>query len=216
MTLMALMNGIGRLATSILLAHAIALGAVTVASTAAAEDQGLDPATEDFITEHYGLDDQASPASNAAEQKTQQQQKTGDITVGAIVEALTRPAVQDTNVAYQRPHVDLDIKFEFDSAELTDSGKQDLDIAAEALQHAQLRSSRFMLAGHTDSMGDPAHNEALALQRAEATRDYLVEERGIDAARLETVGFGARKPRVEADTPEARRTNRRVVIELLQ
>jgi outer membrane protein OmpA-like peptidoglycan-associated protein len=210
------MNRIGRLATSIPLALAIALGGGAVAGAAPAEGQGMDPATEDFINKHYGLEDKAGQGSDAAQQKVQQKKKTGDLTVGAIVEALTRPPVQDTNVAYRRPHVDLDVKFEFDSAELTDKGKQDLDIAAEALQHAQLRNSRFMLAGHTDALGDPAHNETLSLQRAEATRNYLVEKGGIDSARLETIGFGSRKPRIEGDTLEARRANRRVVIELLQ
>ena len=209
------MNGIGRLAMSILLAHAIALGGAAVATAAAAEGQGVDPATEDFINEHYGLDEPAGQGSNPAEQEVQHQQA-DDITVGAIVEALTRPAVEDTSVAYKRPHVDLDIKFEFDSADLTDKGKRDLDIAAEALEHAQLRNSRFMLAGHTDSTGDPAHNATLSLERAKSTRDYLVEKGDIDTARLEVIGFGSSKPRIEDETVEARRANRRVVIELIQ
>lgn len=202
------MNKIGRLATRFLLAHAIAAGGCTLAGAAAAEGPGTDPATQDFITKHYDLQ-----PTEAAAQPTANQD---DITVGAIVEALTKPAGDDTAVAYRRPHVDLDIKFEFDSARLTEKGKRDLDIAAEALDYSQLRNSRFLLAGHTDSTGAPTHNEVLSLERAEAARRYLVDDRGIDASRLETMGFGSRKPRVEGDSLEARRMNRRVVIELIQ
>jgi outer membrane protein OmpA-like peptidoglycan-associated protein len=206
------MKKIGRLATRFLLAHAIAAGGCTLAATAAAEGPGTDPATQDFITKQYGLEQAGDPPETAAQPSANQ----GDITVGAIVEALTRPAVEDTAVAYRRPHVDLDIKFEFDSAKLTERGKRDLDVAAEALDHAQLRSSRFLLAGHTDSAGAPDHNEALSLERAESAYKYLVDKRGIDASRLETIGFGSRKPRVEGVSLEARRMNRRVVIELIQ
>jgi len=207
------MKKIGRLATRFLLAHAIAAGGCTLAGAAAAEGPGTDPATQDFITKHYNLEQTGLEQAEAAAQPTANQD---DITVGAIVEALTKPAVEDTAVAYRRPHVDLDIKFEFDSARLTEKGKRDLAIAAEALNDAQLRNSRFLLAGHTDSTGAPAHNEALSLERAESACRYLVDERGIDASRLETMGFGSRKPRVEGDSLETRRMNRRVVIELLQ
>lgn len=63
--------------------------------------------------------------------------------------------------------------------------------------------------GHTDSDGDAAGNQRLSEARAEAVKQVLVSD-GVDAARLQTHGFGATKPITANDTLEGKANNRRV------
>ncbi|HSJ63492.1 MAG TPA: OmpA family protein [Gemmatimonadaceae bacterium] len=64
--------------------------------------------------------------------------------------------------------------------------------------------------GHTDSDGEEAFNQTLSEKRAAAVKAWLVSERGIDAARLTTAGFGESKPAAPNDSPEGKQQNRRV------
>ncbi|MFK7916281.1 MAG: OmpA family protein [Pseudomonadales bacterium] len=70
-------------------------------------------------------------------------------------------------------------------------------------------TARFEIAGHTDSSGGAAANKRLSERRARAVQDYL-SERGIDARRLSSAGYGAEQPKVSNDTPAGRAQNRRV------
>ncbi|HEX6315396.1 MAG TPA: OmpA family protein, partial [Gemmatimonadaceae bacterium] len=80
------------------------------------------------------------------------------------------------------------------------------EIVSMLKEHSDLK---LLIEGHTDNVGDAAANQALSEKRAAAVKAYLVEK-GIDAARLESKGLGATKPKVGNDTPEGRQTNRRV------
>ena len=78
---------------------------------------------------------------------------------------------------------------------------------------ADLRANpalRLRVAGHTDRLGEPQKNQLLSEQRAEAVRAYLVKA-GIAAARIETIGYGDKRPL--HPSPDAR--NRRVEVEKL-
>ncbi len=73
--------------------------------------------------------------------------------------------------------------------------------------------------GHTDNV--PIATEAFAsnweLSTSRATRvvQFLIEECGIDPARLSAAGYAEHRPRLANDTPEARARNRRVDIVVL-
>jgi outer membrane protein OmpA-like peptidoglycan-associated protein len=69
---------------------------------------------------------------------------------------------------------------------------------------------RLLIEGHTDSVGNPAHNLELSKRRAEAVKAVLVSQFKVDAARLTTNGLGATKPIDSNDTPQGRSQNRRV------
>jgi len=68
-----------------------------------------------------------------------------------------------------------------------------------------------VIEGHTDSSGSAALNKKLSQARAEAVKDYLTKEFGIESRRLSATGFGPDKPIAGNDTLEGRQTNRRVV-----
>ncbi|ANQ83977.1 OmpA family protein [Azoarcus olearius] len=65
--------------------------------------------------------------------------------------------------------------------------------------------------GHTDSTGSDAVNNPLSVNRAAATRDYLVA-RGVAGSRIAIDGRGAREPIADNGTVAGRAQNRRVEI----
>jgi outer membrane protein OmpA-like peptidoglycan-associated protein len=69
---------------------------------------------------------------------------------------------------------------------------------------------QLVIEGHTDSVGNAAHNLDLSKRRAEAVKAVLVTQFRIDEARLSTAGLGATKPLGPNDTPQGRSQNRRV------
>ena len=105
-------------------------------------------------------------------------------------------------------HYDLyGIHFDFDKAVIEPDSNALLDDITTALKH--FPKWRLRITGHTDSSGKPEYNEELSMNRANAIKQALVE-RGIDAARLETLGMGEKQPVASNDTPEGQALNRRV------
>jgi OOP family OmpA-OmpF porin len=68
-----------------------------------------------------------------------------------------------------------------------------------------------LIEGHTDSVGTEAYNLALSDRRAKSVFDYLTS-RGVDPARLSSVGHGELKPIADNATAEGRQLNRRVML----
>ena len=102
------------------------------------------------------------------------------------------------------------IVFEFDSAELTETAKQQLDGVAEAVKSSELSGSRFKIEGHTDVIGTEPYNLDLSKRRAQSVYNYLVQVHGISPAKLSAIGVGERDLYNAAD-PTAEE-NRRVRI----
>jgi formylglycine-generating enzyme required for sulfatase activity/outer membrane protein OmpA-like peptidoglycan-associated protein len=73
---------------------------------------------------------------------------------------------------------------------------------------------RIEIEGHTDNTGKAESNLTLSSKRAESIKAEIVQ-RGIDAGRLETKGFGASKPIADNKTAAGRTQNRRVTIKKL-
>jgi outer membrane protein OmpA-like peptidoglycan-associated protein len=63
--------------------------------------------------------------------------------------------------------------------------------------------------GHTDSVGSDDYNQQLSERRAQAVRDYFVQQ-GINSAAVEARGYGKTEPIASNDTSEGRQQNRRV------
>lgn len=109
--------------------------------------------------------------------------------------------------------ISLDIPFELNSDGLRSGAAAQLDQLAQALRSDALVVARLEIAGHTDSTGSAAYNQALSLHRANSVRDYLVNKGGIAPGRLVTVGKGEDEP-IPGTNPSSS-ANRRVEITVL-
>ncbi len=74
---------------------------------------------------------------------------------------------------------------------------------------------RVAVEGHTDNVGIVDQNLALSQRRAVSVVRWMVDH-GVDARRLETRGFGPRRPIASNDVAEGRAKNRRVEFQILK
>jgi OmpA-OmpF porin, OOP family len=105
------------------------------------------------------------------------------------------------------------LNFDTGSATITAESAQtvtDLTSILSACSTAQVR-----LEGYTDNTGDATANKTLSQQRADAVKAMLVKN-GIDAARIEAVGYGSSKPLGSNDTDEGRAKNRRTELTVVK
>ena len=109
--------------------------------------------------------------------------------------------------------IDLEVNFEYASAILSPDARIVLDNLGRALSDPALISSRFLVAGHTDSVGSFSYNLALSKRRAQAVADYLVREHNVSINRLQIEGFGSMKLLDPANPTGA--VNRRVQVATL-
>lgn len=72
-------------------------------------------------------------------------------------------------------------------------------------------NTKVTLEGHTDSHASDKYNEALSQRRVNAIRAILIEQYGIDANRIDAVGYGESRPVADNATAEGRALNRRVM-----
>ena len=104
------------------------------------------------------------------------------------------------------------VNFKTDSAQLTPESLAILDGVSSTL--AENPQIKVMVAGHTDSDGDDAHNRDLSQRRAQSVVDYLSSQ-GVDNRNLVAKGFGEEQPVAGNDTAEGKAENRRVELNRL-
>lgn len=74
---------------------------------------------------------------------------------------------------------------------------------------------QIVISGYTDNTGNPKFNQQLSLKRAEAVRDWMLQNSDIPAACFVVQGHGANQPVASNDTEAGRAANRRVEISLV-
>jgi outer membrane protein OmpA-like peptidoglycan-associated protein len=104
-------------------------------------------------------------------------------------------------------HFESDVLFEVDSAVLNSRARSALDEAAQVF--LEYPKTAIVVQGHTDATGTETHNQALSERRANAVEGYLIGK-GVDRARMTSVGYGESHPVADNDTAQARARNRRV------
>ena len=111
-------------------------------------------------------------------------------------------------VVTEEVRVELDVKFDFDKANVKQDSYSDIENLAEFMK--QFPQTATTVEGHTDSTGNPAYNQKLSERRADAVRNVLVNQYGVAADRINAVGYGASNPVADNATSEGRAINRRV------
>lgn len=99
------------------------------------------------------------------------------------------------------------VNFGFDSSNLTETAKTNLDKLSEVLINNP--DTNINIYGHTDSKGTDAYNLSLSDRRSASVKSYLTSK-GVNASRLFTMGMGEKEPVATNDTEEGRAKNRRV------
>jgi outer membrane protein OmpA-like peptidoglycan-associated protein len=103
------------------------------------------------------------------------------------------------------------VLFKFNSSELSDDAKQQIDtLFSGNITNAK----RYFIAiqGFTDKVGPAEYNLQLSRRRAEAVQTYLVGTKNVPVYRIQIVGLGKDKPVNDQKTKDDREKNRRVEV----
>ena len=132
--------------------------------------------------------------------------------------SIFRPEFQVEPIDSLSPPESLETRIIFpDGAELSQEARAEL---ATVLASPQVTGGgAIVLRGHSDSGGSDDANMRASRARAEAVRDWLVEN-GVEASRISVIAFGEQNPAAPNALPdgspneEGRLANRRVEIEV--
>jgi len=123
------------------------------------------------------------------------------------------PAIEEEDPFASRSLEDLNREsplepafFDYDSSEISASGRSVLEKNAEVLKRYQ--TWVITIEGHCDERGTPEYNLGLGERRAMVAREYLVEL-GLDLGRIRTVSYGKEFPFDPANNEQAYSRNRR-------
>jgi outer membrane protein OmpA-like peptidoglycan-associated protein len=153
-------------------------------------DQILNALQPKPLTRGLSIGPQADPGVKAKEVgfvETLRNRKTRSLSMGEREEI--------AEIASTKPNIDLDIQFDYNSADISTSSMPSVQALGRALSNANLKGSTFVVAGHTDAIGGEAYNQDLSERRADAIKRYLTEKYGIAGSDLVTVGYGKDKPK---------------------
>ena len=167
--------------------------------------RALAPPPKKPLTRGLSIAPQADPAPSAAETKLIQSVR------GRSTRSLSSTEREEiASVAKDKPNIDLEITFDYNSANISAKSLASVQALGRALTSPDLKGSTFVVAGHTDAIGGEAYNQELSERRADTIKKYLTEKYGIAGSDLVTVGYGESKPK-DANVPMDP-TNRRVQV----
>ncbi|MCW8908730.1 MAG: OmpA family protein [Sedimenticola sp.] len=135
-----------------------------------------------------------------------------------VQEAKLRQRLENTGVSVTRSgdniilNMPSNITFEVDKSYVKPGFVDTLDSVSLVLN--EYTSTMIEVAGHTDSTGSDAYNQRLSQERADAVRQVLISQ-GVQAVRIDTVGYGESRPIASNGTASGRQQNRRVELTLL-
>jgi len=129
--------------------------------------------------------------------------------VAAAPEPMPEPVPEP---AMETVRVELDVKFDFDKDRVKEESYGDIKNLADFMN--QYPQTTTTVEGHTDSVGSDAYNQGLSERRANAVRNVLVNQYGVDGNRVNAVGYGETRPVADNATDSGRAINRRVEAEV--
>ena len=98
----------------------------------------------------------------------------------------------------QKITLDSKVLFDFDKAVLKPEGMAAIDSQVVGKLAQVQKLEVVLVTGHADRLGSDAYNQKLSERRADAVRNYLVSK-GVDKAKIETLGMGEKQPVVQCD-----------------
>ena len=184
------------------------IGAAFAGDANVTEDEimrALAPAAKKPLTRGLSVGPQTEPAVTAEETKFVQKIR------GRSTRSLSNTEREEiATIAKDKPNIDLEITFDYNSADISAKSLPSVQALGQALTSADLKGSTFIVAGHTDAAGGDAYNQDLSERRADSIKRYLMEKFSIAGADLVTVGYGKSKLK-DPNQPMAE-VNRRVQV----
>ena len=113
-------------------------------------------------------------------------------------------------IAQDKPKIDIEIRFDFNSANISRSAMGNMEALGKALADPSIKGSTFVLAGHTDAVGGEEVNQDLSERRADAVKRYLIEKYKLAPETIVTAGYG--KTRLKNASQPSAAENRRVEV----
>ena len=167
------------------------------------------------------LDEAETKISATDEKATSADNRAGEALAHADAASKKSDAVRDqlrgelndriANLDDYKTAGDATVLFKFNSSELSDEAKQQLDtLVSGNITNAK----RYFIAiqGFTDKIGPADYNLQLSRRRAEAVQTYLVGQKNVPVYRIQIVGLGKDKPVNDQKTRDDREKNRRVEV----
>lgn len=144
--------------------------------------------TKKPLTRGLSAGGSAAPAANPAETKFVTSVR------GRTTRSLSQTEREEiAAIVKDKPKIDLEITFDYNSAEISAKSIPSVQALGRALSNAELKGSTFVVAGHTDAAGGEDYNQSLSERRADSIKKYLVDKYGIAGSDLVTVGYGKSK-----------------------
>ncbi|MCK6410270.1 MAG: OmpA family protein [Thauera sp.] len=179
-----------------------AIGAVAgglIGAATAGGNKGKSAATGAAIGAALGAGGGYLWSQNMQKQRAEMEQATAGTGIG----------ISQTTDNQLKVDIPADVSFDVGRYAIKPNMRPVLDRLASTLNQHPVTT--VTIVGHTDSTGSDAVNEPLSVNRAAATRDYLVQ-RGVSAQRVAVDGRGSRQPIADNSTAAGRAMNRRVEI----
>jgi outer membrane protein OmpA-like peptidoglycan-associated protein len=135
-----------------------------------------------------------------------------------VQEAKLRQQLENTGVSVTRDGENIilnmpsNITFEVNKSDVKPNFAEVLNSVSLVLK--EYKSTMIEVAGHTDSTGSESYNQMLSQQRAHSVSNILIRD-GVEAVRIDSVGYGESRPVANNGTPSGRQLNRRVELTLL-
>ncbi|MCB1419102.1 MAG: OmpA family protein [Notoacmeibacter sp.] len=123
-------------------------------------------------------------------------------------------AGKPADTAQALPSIDIEILFDYDSADVRPDQYAKLIELANVLKGAKFQDYRFAFLGHTDAKGSPDYNDNLSARRARAVSNFIQASAGLPSGQMIATGLGARKLKDFSDPYGPQ--NRRVQILLVK
>jgi len=122
------------------------------------------------------------------------------------IEIIPAPVIEPAPVV-EEVIVFRSVHFDFDKYKIR---PEFVPVLKEAAGMIKARpGTNVVVEGHTCSIGTEVYNQGLSERRAASVRNFMINE-GVEAKRLQAVGYGELRPKYDNKTREGRSLNRRV------
>lgn len=156
----------------------------------------------------------AEGSSDEASETLRQAQQLNDETLAALDElrdAIDQMPEESDNLRAEMVRIVNNVQFEFDKSTIIEPAHDELNSLAAIMQ--EYKGLGIDIAARADERGTESYNEELSMRRAQAVKDYLVNQ-GVDASRISTSALGESDPLMSGSSETAHSQNRSVQLTL--